>query len=112
MNVRLKQSYCIFTTLLLLIAEFSSGKMGIDDDFIILDGILVRKSDEINTRSEQQKNKEKANVKYTLEKEEARLYNESKEITKHLPSECQGLQMNNLMICKLYDLSRSETSQY
>ena len=91
MNVRLKQSYCIFITLLLLIAEFSSGKMGIDDDFIVLDGILVRKSDEINTRSEQQKKKEQANVKYTLEKEEARLYNESKEITKHLPSECQGL---------------------
>lgn len=94
MNVMLKLCFCIFTTSLFL-TKFTFGNMGIDDELILVDGIHVRKSDEINTRSEQQEKKEQARIENTLEEEEARLYNESSEITKHLPSKCQGLQIYN-----------------
>ena len=85
---------CIFITLWFL-TNFTSGNMAIDDEFFLVDGIRVRKSDEINSRSEQQKKKEQARIENISDEEEARLYNESTEITKHLPTKCQGLRMNN-----------------
>ena len=83
---------CGFYTLYIpfLIAPLT---LGINDEFIVIDGIRVRKSELINVRYEQRKKAEQARIKDNLEKEDAKLYNESEDITKHLPSKCQGLSM-------------------
>jgi hypothetical protein len=95
MEVSLK--VCVSTTfyILLFCTGFTSGNVSIDDEFIVVDGIRVRKSDQIRVRSEQHMKEEQARIKYTLDGEDARLYNESEEITKNLPNKCQGLSMND-----------------
>ena len=95
MNVSLK--LCLYAlTILLHFTEFTGGNVGIDDEFILVDGIRVRKSDQMNTRFEQQKKKKQASIQNNLDEEEARLYNESTEITKDLPTKCQGLSFVNI----------------
>ena len=70
----------------------TSGSSGMNEEFIVVDGILIRKSDQINARSEHKTKKEQIRMKEKVDEEDIRLYNESRDITKHLPNKCQGLQ--------------------
>ena len=72
---------------------FIPKSIGVEDEFIVIDGIRVRKSDLVNDRLERKAKEEKSRMKDSLDEEDARLYNESKEITKRLPTKCQGLSL-------------------
>ena len=92
MKVSLKLiAFCI---LLLAIGLMPENVFSIDDEFIVVDGINVRRSERMKVQTEQKGNEEQVKIKESLVEEEARLYNESEDITKYLPNKCQGLLMN------------------
>ncbi|XP_028408781.1 protein canopy homolog 4-like [Dendronephthya gigantea] len=68
---------------------FISENIGVEDEFIAVDGIRVRKLDQMNVRLEQKTKEEMLEMKDIFDEEEAKLYNESKEDTKKLPTKCQ-----------------------
>ncbi len=64
-------------------------------------------------RIEQKGKEEQRRIKDRLEEEDARLYNESKDITKHLPNKCQGWLINKLLVHVFnLDLKLIETNLY
>ena len=81
----------LYIILLFFVGLMCEKVLSTDADVIVVDGIHVRRSEQIKVRTEQKRNEEQVRIKDSLAEEDARLYNESKDITKHLPNNCQGL---------------------
>ena len=108
----MKLCFCMFYILFFGIG-FASGDVSLDDEFIVVDGIRVRKSEQMKVRIEQKGKEEQRRIKDRSEEEDARLYNESKDITKHLPNKCQGWLINKLLVLVFnLDLKLIETNLY